>query len=75
MPELASIGPLTGSLETVASSIAAGIVVFGFGRAVVDLAFRRTRHEGEATTLRDVCAGGILAGFVLAFDLGVRYFV
>lgn len=72
---LAHIGLTTTVLESVATSIGAGMLMGGFVMAAAGLASGKAPGEIEARALRDACAGGLLATGLLIFDLVMRYFV
>jgi hypothetical protein len=71
----AHVGLTTAALESAATSIGAGMLVSGFVMAMVGLARGLTPREVEANSLRDACAGGLAATWMIFFDLAMRYFV
>jgi hypothetical protein len=73
--ELAHIGLTTTVLESVATSIGAGMLISGFVMAAIGLALGWSRRDIEARALRDATAGGLLACGLLIFDLWMRYVV
>jgi len=73
--ELAHIGLTTTVLESVATSIGAGMLISGFVMTALGLALGWSRREIEARALRDATAGGLLACGLLIFDLLMRYVV
>jgi len=74
MPQaLAHIGFTTTVLESVATSIGAGMLLSGFVAAATGLVRGWTRRDLEARAFRDACIGGIAACGFLILDLGMRY--
>jgi hypothetical protein len=73
--DLAQIGFTTTVLESVASSIAAGMLMSSFAMAGIGFVRGWTRRDIEATALRNACEGGFFAVGLLAFDLLARYIV
>lgn len=71
----AHVGFATAALESVATTIGAGMLVSGFVMATADLARGRTPREIEENSLRDACIGGGFATWLIVFDLAMRYFV
>jgi hypothetical protein len=71
----AQIGSATGLLEAAATSVGAGMLLSGFVMAVVGFARGRARGQIEKSSLRDACAGGLFAIWLIVLDLSMRYFV
>lgn len=67
--DLAQIGPTTELLESVASSVAAGMAMGGFVGIVGGLLRGRSRLEVEKDALRDTCLGGLGGIALLLVDL------
>lgn len=67
--ELAKIGSTTTVLESVASSIAAGMTMGGFFASIAGLALGWRREEVEARLVRDAGLGGLGAIGLLLVDL------
>jgi VIT1/CCC1 family predicted Fe2+/Mn2+ transporter len=73
MPAIAQIGPLTTLLELAATSIGAGVVVFGLATSAVGMFLGRSRKELEGNALRHVFWGGIVGMLCLCIDLIVTH--
>jgi hypothetical protein len=72
---LAQIGLTTTVLESVASAVAAGMLMSSFTMAAVGFLRGRTRRDIEEMALRSACEGGFFALGLLLFDLLARYIV
>ena len=72
---LAQIGFTTTVLESVATSIGAGMLINGFAMAAIGFVLGWSRRDLEERALRDACIGGLLASGLLILDLWMRYFV
>jgi len=71
----AQVGPATSVLESVATSIGAGILIGSFVMGGVGVFLGWSRQDLEARALKDGYVGGIVAVFLLVFDVVMRYFV
>jgi hypothetical protein len=75
MQLIASVGPFTGVLEAIATSIGAGIVVGGFAMGVRGSAAGLGRDTTEAMALAGGNAGGCVGLLLLAVDILVKHVV
>jgi hypothetical protein len=71
----AGIGFTTTILESVATSIGAGMLLGGFALGAAGLFLGWGREDLEKRALRDGYGGGLFAVGFLIFDLLMRYFV
>jgi hypothetical protein len=72
---LAQIGFMTRFLESVATSIGAGMLVGGFVVGATGLILGWPRQDLEKRALADGYVGGLVAVVLLTFDLVMRYIV
>lgn len=75
IPTPAHLGVTTTVLESVASSIGAGMLTSGFVLTAAGFIMGREPRDIEADALRDACLGGALAVGLLIVDLATRYIV
>jgi hypothetical protein len=75
LPLTASVGPFTGVLEAVATSIGAGILVGGFVLGVIGSARRRPRKAIEAMAFVGGNFGGLVGLSLLTTDTLAKYVV
>jgi hypothetical protein len=73
MTAIAAVGPLTSLVETVSTTVAAGILLGGFAIGAVGLLAGRSREEVSTRALTDGYAGGALGAGALLVDLILRY--
>lgn len=72
---LAHIGLTTTILESVATSIGAGMLVGGFAFGAAGFLRGRARQDLEKRALTDGYLGGLVAAVLLVLDLAMRYIV
>jgi hypothetical protein len=75
IPIPAHLGLTTTVLESIASSIGAGMLTGGFLMATAGFARGRKPQDVEADALRDACLGGAVGVALLILDLATRYIV
>ncbi len=73
--ELAHIGFMTTILESLATSIGAGMLVGGFAFGAARFLRGRPRWDLEKRALTDGYLGGLIAAGLLILDLAMRYIV
>lgn len=72
---LASVGPATSALESLASSIGAGLVVGGFVGGLVSLLFGGQRSVSEKEAVKGSYPGGGFGLLLLILDIVEKAFV
>ncbi len=70
---LAGIGPLTTTIEALATAVAAGTLLGGLISGTTGLLVGRPRKVLEARTLIDGYAGGAFGAVLALIDLILRY--
>jgi hypothetical protein len=71
----ASVGPLTGVFEALATSIGAGVVIGSFVVGLTNLVLGRGRGTSEEEALYGGYVGGAVGLGLLAIDIVEKHFV
>lgn len=71
----AQVGFTTTILESVATSVGAGMLMGGFVVGAMGLVLGWSRRDLEKRALRDGYVGGLFAVALMLFDLVMRYIV